>query len=814
MGRGSRKRGKLEDDENRFDEDEDEDEDEDDSQDMLKMYQEMKLKMAAMESIMLRRLNDKGRKRRKRRRTRKSNDVDDSGDEKRTSKKKGSSTSTMDEKLTVKEKGDMKSDEPSSMEVDTESTPAPPREPAPAPAPAPPPSPTKDTTTQPETAEDSRDAVKTENEEVTAVTVKAEEPPKPKELSEEEKMWKEVQENPEHFDTWVSLASRLEQKDDYKALSECLRALLKEYPFCYGYWTKLAELEKRYGHANLQLQVCEEGVAAAEHCHEMWTYYCSIDMDSENDDLIAETRRRFERAAKVIGSDFQSHQFWNKYIEFETSHDENQRAAGIYLRILRTPLAMLDEYYKKYEEFASKRPVKDLLSELAGRDFNPSSVEESEKYRNEIMAEHKEVYLKTKLEKETLDYFENRIARAYFHVKDLNESDISNWHSYLDFCEARVREDAKQFRPMTVKIYERCLIACANYPEFWIRFATFVEGQGLETGVADARSIYNRATSIFTKRQPECFLEYALFEERHGNIEQARGIYQHILENVSPGLVQGLVNLTNFERRRGNVEEACKIYDAALEGANFEEIPLLAVNAGKFYAKIKKDANRAREIYEEALRHRTDCADLWLAYVTFEDSVSSSYTDKIKPIFERALAEDSKLQAQDREVLASFYLEYASDYAPSLEDVQSIQKRFPTITPLLSFEKKRPLASYVHSPTSSTASTIASSHQQQIKQEVGAVSSTEGLASGADQSQVSTEAAIASTAQDVTAYSTGAAASAAAGATAQQSAAAASYSSHADYYQQYGYAYPGYGYDASAWAAQQAQYAAATQAQQ
>mmetsp|Transcript_23885 Transcript_23885/g.33406 ORF Transcript_23885/g.33406 Transcript_23885/m.33406 type:complete len:634 (+) Transcript_23885:163-2064(+) len=598
-------------------------------------------------------------------------------------------------------------------------------------------------------------------------------------------------------------------QDDYKALSECLRALLKEYPLCYGYWTKLADLEKRYGHANLQLQVCEEGVAAAEHCHEMWTYFCSIDMDSENDDLIAETRRRFERAAKVIGTDFQSHQFWNKYVEFETKHDENQRAAGLYLRILRTPLAMLDEYYKKYEEFASKRPVKDLLSESAGRNFNPSSVEESEKYRNEIMMEHKEMYLKTKLEKETLNYFENRIARAYFHVKDLNESDISNWHSYLDFCEARAREDAKQFRPSTVKIYERCLIACASYPEFWIRFATFVEGQGLETSVADARNIYDRATSIFTKRQPECFLEYALFEERQGNIEKAREIYKHILENVSPGLVQGLVNQTNFERRQGNVEEACKIYDAALEGANFEEIPLLAANAGKFYAKVKKDTNRAREIYEEALGHRTDCADLWLAYVTFEDSASSSYADKIKPIFERALAEDSKLQARDREVLASFYLEYASDYAASLEDVRSIQQRFPTITPLLSFEKKRPLAGYVHSPTSSTASTIASSHQQQIKQEVATLPVAEG---GADQGQAATEAGVATA--DVSAYSTGAGAAAAGGATAQQSAAAAaSYANHADYYQQYGYAYPGYGYDASAWAAQQAQYAAATSTQ-
>lgn len=34
------------------------------------------------------------------------------------------------------------------------------------------------------------------------------------------------------------------------------------------------------------------------------------------------------------------------------------------------------------------------------------------------------------------------------------------------------------FYLQTVKLYERCLIPCANYPEFWVRYIELMEASG------------------------------------------------------------------------------------------------------------------------------------------------------------------------------------------------------------------------------------------------------------------------------------------------------------------------------------------------
>lgn len=56
-----------------------------------------------------------------------------------------------------------------------------------------------------------------------------------------------------------------------------------------------------------------------------------------------------------------------------------------------------------------------------------------------------------------------------------------------------------------VKLYERCLIPCANYPEFWMRYVEFMETKG---GREIANYALNRATQIFLK---VCFLTNILF---------------------------------------------------------------------------------------------------------------------------------------------------------------------------------------------------------------------------------------------------------------------------------------------------------------
>lgn len=47
-----------------------------------------------------------------------------------------------------------------------------------------------------------------------------------------------------------------------------------------------------------------------------------------------------------------------------------------------------------------------------------------------------------------------------------------------------------------VKLYERCLIACANYPEYWIRYVSCMETSG-SLDLAD--NALARATQVFVK---------------------------------------------------------------------------------------------------------------------------------------------------------------------------------------------------------------------------------------------------------------------------------------------------------------------------
>lgn len=47
-----------------------------------------------------------------------------------------------------------------------------------------------------------------------------------------------------------------------------------------------------------------------------------------------------------------------------------------------------------------------------------------------------------------------------------------------------------------VKLYERCLIACANYPDYWIRYVLCMETCG-STDLSD--NALARATQVFVK---------------------------------------------------------------------------------------------------------------------------------------------------------------------------------------------------------------------------------------------------------------------------------------------------------------------------
>jgi len=56
-----------------------------------------------------------------------------------------------------------------------------------------------------------------------------------------------------------------------------------------------------------------------------------------------------------------------------------------------------------------------------------------------------------------------QIKRPYFHVKPLEKGQLKMWKEYLEF------EIEKGDTHRILILFERCLIACALYEEYWIK---------------------------------------------------------------------------------------------------------------------------------------------------------------------------------------------------------------------------------------------------------------------------------------------------------------------------------------------------------
>lgn len=63
-----------------------------------------------------------------------------------------------------------------------------------------------------------------------------------------------------------------------------------------------------------------------------------------------------------------------------------------------------------------------------------------------------------------------QIKRPYFHTKPLDKFQLRNWEEYLNF------EIDEKNHDRIVLLFERCVISCANYEEFWSKYARYVEG--------------------------------------------------------------------------------------------------------------------------------------------------------------------------------------------------------------------------------------------------------------------------------------------------------------------------------------------------
>ncbi|KAK3435586.1 hypothetical protein EUGRSUZ_C00013 [Eucalyptus grandis] len=132
------------------------------------------------------------------------------------------------------------------------------------------------------------------------------------------------------------------------------------------------------------------------------------------------------------------------------------------------------------------------IANVAGNLLGSSNGLDRSRALHKYMKIGEKLYKESHQMDEKIRGFESCIRRSYFHMKPLDDNQVENWHKYLDFVEKQEDFD------WVVKLYERCLIPAANYPEFWMRYVHFMETKG---GRELANSALDRAVGIFLKSE-------------------------------------------------------------------------------------------------------------------------------------------------------------------------------------------------------------------------------------------------------------------------------------------------------------------------
>ncbi|XP_017739666.1 PREDICTED: pre-mRNA-processing factor 39 [Rhinopithecus bieti] len=530
---------------------------------------------------------------------------------------------------------------------------------------------------------------------------------------EYEKFWKTVENNPQDFTGWVYLLQYVEQENHLMAARKAFDRFFIHYPYCYGYWKKYADLEKRHDNIKPSDEVYRRGLQAIPLSVDLWIHYINFlkeTLDPGDPETNNTIRGTFEHAVLAAGTDFRSDRLWEMYINWENEQGNLREVTAIYDRILGIPTQLYSHHFQRFKEHVQNNLPRDLLTgeqfiqlrrELASvnghsgddgppGDDLPSGIEditdpaklitEIENMRHRIIEIHQEMFNYNEHEVSKRWTFEEGIKRPYFHVKPLEKAQLKNWKEYLEF------EIENGTHERVVVLFERCVISCALYEEFWIKYAKYMENHSIE-GV---RHVFSRACTIHLPKKPMVHMLWAAFEEQQGNINEARNILRTFEECVL-GLAMVRLRRVSLERRHGNLEEAEHLLQDAIKNAKSNnESSFYAVKLARHLFKIQKNLPKSRKVLLEAIERDKENTKLYLNLLEMEYSGDLKQNEEnILNCFDKAV--HGSLPIKMRITFSQRKVEFLEDFGSDVNKVQVLARA------LLKFQSYLILITFMYS---------------------------------------------------------------------------------------------------------------------
>lgn len=223
-------------------------------------------------------------------------------------------------------------------------------------------------------------------------------------------------------------------------------------------------------------------------------------------------------------------------------------------------------------------------------------------------------------------------------------------------------------------LFERCVIACAMYEEFWLKFVKYAE-------TADPNlllHIYERACETHCPSSVGLHIKRALCTLQQGDKELARSILKKV-ESLQEGKVLPRLHRIAAERQMGDLKQAEALYRDAVETTEDLETKLFFLKKfATFAAKFLKDLGMMRTLMREALSHNASNSSLYLHWLDLELADPVGNEEGVLQCF--AAAEGSAMPADEKTEFKQRKLQYVQEFGSTLEKVLSGYDEYQSVT--------------------------------------------------------------------------------------------------------------------------------------
>ncbi|KAK3598661.1 hypothetical protein CHS0354_020419 [Potamilus streckersoni] len=534
--------------------------------------------------------------------------------------------------------------------------------------------------------------------------------------TELDKYWQAVRDNPTDFTGWTYLLQYVEQEDQIEAAREAYDAFFSHYPYCYGYWKKYADMEKRHSNLEKSIEVFERGLKAIPLSVDLWLHYMNF-YTSEyggTEQALADIRRLYERAIAAAGTDFRSDKLWDSYITWEGEQENLVKVTGLYDRLLNIPIQLYSHHFDTFKRHVFKHHPKEILTldeflklrkEVVKKSKSPSTVEdggdedgssgedvppgmeteggvcdsEEVKLLREKIIETREVVFKQNEEEISKRWaFEEGIKRPYFHVKPLERSQLKNWRDYLDF------EIQNGTHERVVVLFERCMIACALYEDFWLKYAKYMEDHSLEA----VRNVYKRACTIHLQKKPYIHMAWAAFEERQGKYDAAWEILANLDKTVKDCVMVAMRRIS-LERRMGNPTDTENLFQEYVENSKDNHTrAFFSLKFARYLFKIMGNPEKARQVLNVAIDKDPKNERLYIQLLDLEYQCQPVSVLRALEVFNRMINSEN-FSPQTKIKMSQRRLEFLEDFGTNIMELKDCYDEHQKLIKDYHSERKR-----------------------------------------------------------------------------------------------------------------------------